>query len=380
MRIIRKTWGALLLAAASACGRPGQPTPGTRPTARAVPVVAADVASRDVPIYLEGLGNVAAYQTVTVRTQVDGRLDRVLFTEGQQVRRGQQLAQVDPRPFEIQLHQAEGALARDQATARDAELTLARDQALLRKALATQQQVDDERAVLEQAHGAIAMDQAQEAAAKLQLDYARITSPIDGVTGIRLVDAGNVVHQADPGGLVVITQLDPIAVLFTLPEDDLASVARELRKRPLEVEADSRDGGQKLAMGQLALIDNQINPATATMRLKAIFPNPDHLLWPNAFVKVRLHLTTRPGVLVVPATALQRGPQGTFVYVIGDGDTVSVRPVEVDSLAGEQAIIARGLSAGERVVSDGQNLLRPGAKVAIHRAPSPGSVEVGASR
>ncbi len=370
------SWSAALLGLA-ACSRMTHP-PADPPAARAIPVIGGRVERRDVPIWLEGLGNVTAFQTVTVRTQVDGRLDRVLFVEGQSVRRGQQIAQVDPRPFEIQRDQALGALVRDQGTLRDAEVTLARDQALLAKSLATQQQVDDAGAAVAQARGAVAIDQAQIAAAKLQIEYARITSPLDGVTGIRLVDPGNVVHQADPGGLVVITQLDPIAVLFTLPEDDLVRVARALREGALPVEARSRDGAARLAEGKLALIDNQINQATATMRLKAVFPNPDHLLWPNEFVKVRLLVATRRDVPVVPATTVQRGPQGAFAYVIGADDTVAMRPIEVDSLAGDEAIIGKGLSAGERIVVDGQNLLRPGAKVSVH-APS-AAVEVRAAR
>ncbi len=370
------SWSAALLGLA-ACSRMTHP-PADPPAARAIPVIGGRVERRDVPIWLEGLGNVTAFQTVTVRTQVDGRLDRVLFVEGQSVRRGQQIAQVDPRPFEIQRDQALGALVRDQGTLRDAEVTLARDQALLAKSLATQQQVDDAGAAVAQARGAVAIDQAQIAAAKLQIEYARITSPLDGVTGIRLVDPGNVVHQTDPGGLVVITQLDPIAVLFTLPEDDLVRVARALREGALPVEARSRDGAARLAEGKLALIDNQINQATATMRLKAVFPNPDHLLWPNEFVKVRLLVATRRDVPVVPATTVQRGPQGAFAYVIGADDTVAMRPIEVDSLAGDEAIIGKGLSAGERIVVDGQNLLRPGAKVSVH-APS-AAVEVRAAR
>ncbi len=370
------SWSAALLGLA-ACSRMTHP-PADPPAARAIPVIGGRVERRDVPIWLEGLGNVTAFQTVTVRTQVDGRLDRVLFVEGQSVRRGQQIAQVDPRPFEIQRDQALGALVRDQGTLRDAEVTLARDQALLAKSLATQQQVDYAGAAVAQARGAVAIDQAQIAAAKLQIEYARITSPLDGVTGIRLVDPGNVVHQTDPGGLVVITQLDPIAVLFTLPEDDLVRVARALREGALPVEARSRDGAARLAEGKLALIDNQINQATATMRLKAVFPNPDHLLWPNEFVKVRLLVATRRDVPVVPATTVQRGPQGAFAYVIGADDTVAMRPIEVDSLAGDEAIIGKGLSAGERIVVDGQNLLRPGAKVSVH-APS-AAVEVRAAR
>ncbi len=375
----------LILAAAAIAGtgcRGGGPAaldPAKQPP-RAVPVIAATVASQDVPIYLEGLGNVVAYQTVTVHTQVDGRLDRVLFREGQSVKKGDLLAQVDPRPFVIQQHQAEGSLARDQAALKDGLLTLQRDRTLLERQLTMQQQVDDQEAVVAQAKGALEMDRAQIDNAKLQQDYARITAPIDGVTGLRQVDQGNLVHAADPGGIVVITQVDPIAVVFTLPEDDLTRVAQQLRKAPLDVEAWSRDGAQRLGLGKLALIDNQINQATATMRLKAIFENPEHALWPNQFVKVRLRLTTRPNALVVPATVVQRGPQGTFAYVIDAQDVVQPRPIEVDALVGDLAIVAKGLSAGERVVADGQNLIRPGSHVQIRGPSIPGEVKLGAAQ
>jgi multidrug efflux system membrane fusion protein len=275
------------------------------------------------------------------------------------VKRGEQIAQVDPRPYQIQLHQAQGALAKDQATLKDAELTLARDVDLVSKKLAAQQTVDDEQAVADGTKGSIEVDRANIDTAKLNLDYARISSPIDGVTGIRQVDQGNIIHAADPNGIVVITQLDPIAVFFTLPEDDLVRVNLELKKAPLDVDAYSRDGSAKLGAGKLALVDNQINQATATLKLKAVFPNPDRKLWPNQFVKIRLLLNMRSNALVVPATVVQRGPQGTFAYVILADNTVDMRPIEIDSQAGDLAIIAKGLTAGERVVADGQNLLRP---------------------
>ncbi|MHB8420712.1 MAG: efflux RND transporter periplasmic adaptor subunit [Myxococcales bacterium] len=363
----------------SACRPSGGGSDPAKQAPRAVPVVAATVAKRDVPIYLEGLGNVVAYQTVTVHTQVDGRLDKVLFREGQAVKKGEVIAQVDPRPFVIQQHQAEGALARDRATLEDGLLTLRRDKELLKRQLTMQQQVDDQEAAVAQAKGAIEIDQAQIEAARLQQDYARITSPIDGVTGIRQVDQGNLVHAADPGGIVVITQIDPIAVLFTLPEDDLVRVAAELRKAPLAVEAWSRDGGQRLGTGKLALIDNQINQATATLKLKALFDNPERALWPNQFVKVRLHLTTRQGALVIPAAVVQRGPQGTFAYVIDDKDVVQPRSIEIEMLMGDLAIVANGLAAGERVVADGQNLIRPGSHVSV-RSASAGEVKLGEAR
>ena len=355
---IKAALPALCLSLA-ACQTQAKAEQGKADGGKAIPVLAAEVTARDIPIYLEGLGNVTAFQTVTVHTQVDGRLDKVLFREGQEVKKGEQIAQVDPRPYQIQLHQAEGALAKDEATLKDAEVTLVRDLDLVSKKLAAQQTVDDERAIVDGTKGSIDIDRANIESAKLNLDYARIASPIDGVTGIRQVDQGNIIHAADANGIVIITQLDPIAVYFTLPEDDLVSVNHELKKAPLDVDAYSRDGSSKLASGKLALVDNEINQATATLKLKAVFANPDRTLWPNQFVKIRLLLNTRSNALVVPASVVQRGPQGTFAYVILADDTVDMRPIEVDSQAGELMIIAKGLAAGERVVADGQNLLRP---------------------
>lgn len=330
---------------------------------RAVPVVEAQVQKRDVPIFLEGLGTVSAFRTVTVKPQVDGRLDQVLFREGQPVRAGELLARIDPRPFQNQLRQAEGALARDEAQRKAAQLNLERYRNLVAQKLIAQQQADDQAALVGQLDGAVQVDRAAIASARLNLDYAAIRSPIDGVTGVRLVDSGNVVRAADPNGLVVIAQLDPIAVLFSLPQDELPRVMGELSRGELPVESWSRDGGLKLATGKLLLVDNQINAATATLRLKAVFPNPQRLLWPNQFVKARLLLTTRKDALVVPSTVPQRGPEGTFAYVIQPDLTVQPRPIEVEITEGDISVIARGLTEGERVVADGQNQLRAGSKV-----------------
>jgi membrane fusion protein, multidrug efflux system len=341
---------------------------GAAPADRVVPVVAAMVEQRDVPIYLEGLGNVAASITVTVRPQVDGRLDRVAFREGQEVKKGDLLAEIDPRPFLADLHTAEATLARDNAVYRGHKRAYDRLKALLDNALATQQDVDNEQAATEQAEATMAADRAQIESARLKLDYAHITAPSDGVTGVRLVDQGNVVRAADATGLVVITNVDPIAVIFTLPEDDLARVTEQMNAGPVAVEALSRDGGGKLGEGKLALIDNQINQATATLKLKALFPNPMRTLWPNQFVKARLLLTTRKNARVVPASVVQRGPDGAFAYVIGDDQKVSARPVQVETTEGELSLIATGLTPGERVVADGQSQLRPGSRVST-RAP-----------
>lgn len=361
---MRAAWSLFLLFAAAGCGDHGaSANPRDGGAARPVPVVATKVAKKDVPVYLDGLGNVTAFKTVTVRSQVDGRLDKVLFKEGDAVKAGQQIAQIDPRPFQIQLKQAEGAMARDSAQLHDNKMNLDRYATLREQKLVAQQQVDDQRAAVGQYEGAVRMDEAQVASARLNLDYARIISPIDGVTGVRLVDPGNIVHAADQNGIVIVTQVDPIAVLFTLPQDQLHKVALELQKGPLTVEAWSRDGADKLGTGVLALIDNQIVQTTATMRLKALFQNPQKLLWPNQFVKARLLLTTEKGALVVPSTVVQRGPKGLYAYVIGTDQTVTMRTVEVALTEGDQSVISKGLQDGEDVVVDGQNHLRPGSKV-----------------
>jgi multidrug efflux system membrane fusion protein len=316
-----------------------------------------------VPIYLDGLGNVSAFKTVTVRSQVDGRLDQVLFREGQQVKAGELVARIDPRPFQNQLLQAQGALARDKAQLEGAKVNLNRYKQLAAQKLIAPQQADDQAALVGQLEGAVQVDQGQIAAARLNIDYSLIRSPIDGVTGVRLVDPGNLVHASDQNGLVLVTQLDPIAVLFSLPQDELPRVMQQIAKGELPVEAWSRDGSQKLSTGQLTLVDNQINAATATLRLKAVFPNPQRLLWPNQFVKARLLLATQKDALAVPSTVPQRGPEGTFAYVIQQDQTVQPRPIEVGIAEGDIAVIARGLQEGEQVVVDGQSQLRPGSKV-----------------
>jgi multidrug efflux system membrane fusion protein len=354
-------------------GRPGGGAKGGKGGGdRVVPVVVAHAATRDVPVTLEGLGTVTAYKTVNVRTQVAGRLDKVVFKEGQSVAQGDVLAQVDPRPFEIQLHQAQAARARDSAQLRGAERDLERYEAVVKKQLIPQQQVDDQRALVEQYRGNVMGDDAQIENAKLQLDYARIKSPIQGVTGVRQVDPGNLVNTGDATPIVVVTQLDPITVLFTLPQDDLPRVSPPLRaKGSLPVEALSRDGARTLARGDLLLVDNQINTTTATARLKAVFPNPTHALWPNQFVKARLLVDVRKGVLVIPAVAVQRGPKGTFVYVVQADNTAQARDVTVEATQGDEAIIAKGLAAGETIVVEGQSQLRPGGKVAPRGASGP---------
>ena len=302
---------------------------------------------------------------------MDGLLQEVLFREGQPVKSGEILARIDPRPFLNQLRQAEGALARDTAQLQAAKVNLERYKQLAAKKLIPQQQADDQAAMVGQLEGTVQVDRATIQSAKLSLDYASIKSPIEGVSGVRIVDPGNLVHASDTNGLVVITQLDPITVLFSLPQDELPRVMRELQAGQMTVEAWSRDGSQKLSTGQLALVDNQINAATATLRLKAVFPNPQRLLWPNQFVKARLLLTTRKDALVVASTVPQRGPDGTFAYVIQQDQTVQPRNIEIDHTEGEMAIVAKGLTEGEQVVVDGQNQLRAGSKVAARQAGQP---------
>ena len=370
--------------AAAACSRgsgdSGGPDGGAKAGAdRPVPVATTKVERRDVPIWLDGLGTVIAYKTVTVRPQVEGRLEQVPFREGQAVRKGDVLAQIDPRPFVIQLHQAEGALGRDQSQLRASRQTLQRYEALLKDRLISQADVDTQRAQVGQYEGTVRIDEAAIETARLNLSYARIASPIDGVTGIRAVDPGNVVHLTDANGIVTLTQLDPIAVLFTLPQDQLPQVAQAMQAGSPEVAVYSRDGALELGRGKLEVVDNQINQTTATLRLKAVLDNPKRQLWPNQFVKARLLLTVRKDATVVPASALQRGPDGTFVYVV-NGDQAMPRQVEIALQQGEDAVVARGLQPGDVAVVEGQSQLRPGSKVSARPAgEKPGTEKPGAA-
>ncbi len=358
---------ALALAAVLRLRHPAQAqsaaSSGASESDRPTPVLVTRAERRDVPVVLEGLGTVTASNTVTVRPQVDGRLVEIAFQEGQSVHRGDLLARLDPRPFEIAVRQAEAVVARDRATLDTARRTLDRTRALSAQQFVAPADLDTARGAVAVAEAAVRADEAQVAAARLSLSYTRITAPCDGVTGLRLVDAGNLVRANDTTGLVVITTVDPIAVVFTLPQDDLPQVMARAQRSPLAVEVYARDGDTRLAAGTLAVIDNQINASTATVRLKALFENGARALWPQQFVKARLLVDTLRGALVVPAAAVQRGPQGTFVYVVGDDQRARVQAVTVARVEGERAVLTTGVQAGDAVVTEGQARLRAGARV-----------------
>lgn len=330
-----------------------------------VPIVPGVAERKDVPIYLEGLGTVQAFNTVTVRSRVDGQVEKIGFTEGQEVRTGDVLAQIDPRPFQAQLDQAAAKKRQDEALLSVAKMTLARDEELLKSKILSQQDYDAQQATVEQLQATVQADQAAIDNARTQLGYAEIRSPLDGRIGIRLVDQGNIVHANDSNGLVVITQVRPISVVFTLPEEDLPQVQSHLGTgAKLRTLAMDRENRRTLGEGTLAVVDNQIDTTTGTIRLKATFPNEDQQLWPGQFVNVRLLVETRKGGTVVPASVVQRGPDGTFAYVLSN-DVALVRDVKVAQIADGQALIQTGLEPGERVVVDGQYKLQPGAKVQL---------------
>jgi len=332
----------------------------------AVPVSAAAARTGDFPVYLVGLGTVTALNTVTVRTRVDGQLVRVAFSEGQFVHAGDLLAQIDPRPFEVQLTQAEGQKAKDEAALKNARLDLQRYQVLAQQDSIPRQQLDTQAATVSQFEAAVKTDQGAVDSAKLNLTYSRITAPIAGRVGLRLVDAGNMVHASDANGLAVITQVQPISALFTLPEDSLPSVLQKARRgQNLPVDAFDRDQKNQLASGELLTVDNQIDPTTGTVRLKAVFPNDDSRLYPNQFVNLRLQLDTLRGVVLVPTAALQRSPQSTYVYVVKPDQTATMRPVDVQLTDGDTTSIRKGVAPGEMVVIDGVDKLHEGSKVAV---------------
>ena len=331
----------------------------------AVPVVAGTVKSGDVPIYLSGIGNVQAYNTVVIRSQIQGQLTQIPFTEGQTVHPGDLLGQIDPRPYQAQLDQATANRDRDQAQLANAKANLQRYLPLLAKGFATPQLVDTQKAQVAQLVAAVKSDEAVIESAQTLLSYTRLTAPIDGVTGIRQIDIGNVIHPTDPNGLVVVTQLQPISVIFTLPEADLPQIQQQMAKGPLTVLAYSQDNKIKLDQGTLGLVDNEIIQTSGSVRLKANFPNPAHLLWPGELVNLRLLIETRSQGLTVAAPVVQQGPQGTYAYVIKPDNTVESRPVTVAQISEGQALIDSGLKAGEQVVVDGQSKLQPDSHVVL---------------
>lgn len=331
-----------------------------------VPVVAGQAERRDFPVYLTALGTVQAYNSVTVRARVDGELQQVYFQEGQNVQKGDLLAQIDPRTYQAQLDQAKAKKAQDEAQLANAKIVLSRNALLLKNSVVDQQTYDTQKYAVDQLQALVAADQAAIENAQTQLDYARITAPISGRVGIRSVDAGNIVRSSDTTGMLTINQVQPISVVFTLPQQELRSVRDAMQqKETLKVLALDRDNLSVLSEGALEVLDNQIDATTATVKLKAVFTNSNYDLWPGQFVNVRLLLGVRNGAVTAPARAIQRGPNGSYVYVIDAEKSAAMRPVKVGATEGDWTLVEAGLEAGDRVVVDGQYRLQPGAKVDV---------------
>ena len=340
-----------------------------------IPVAAVPATLGDLKQYISAIGTVTAYNTVTVKSRVDGQLNKVNFTEGQMVKAGDVLAEIDPRPYQVELTQAEGTLAKDLAQLENNKILLARDKELYDQKIIARQDLDNQQSLVGQFAGSIESDKGAVDNAKLQLIYSRITSPITGRVGLRLVDPGNIIHATDTTGLAVITQLQPIAVDFSIPEDDLPSLETAMKADPqLPVEAFDRDFKHKLAQGNLLTTDNQIDQTTGTIKLKASFPNQDNSLFPNQFVNARLLVNTIQNATLIPAAGLQRSQQGSFVYVVKPDKTVEMRPVTVQATQGDVIAINKGLAVGDLVVTDGVDKLQQGSHVSVQTAAiAPGS-------
>lgn len=347
--------------------QPNDASAAAAPPLPPVPVVADIVRSGDVPIYLNGVGTVIAYNTDVIRSQITGALVQIAFTEGQPVKVGDLLAVIDPRPFQAQLDQVVANRDRDQAQLHNAIANLGRYTDLQQKGYASAQLSDTQKAQVEQLEAAIKADEALIAQAQVQLSYTRLTSPIPGITGVRQIDVGNIIHPTDPNGLVVVTQIEPISLIFTLPETVLPQIQQQQAKtgKPLAVIAYSQDNKFKLDEGTLGLVNNQILQTTGSIQLKANFPNPAHRLWPGELVNARLLVDTRHDGLTVPASVVQQGPNGSYAYVIKPDNTVELRPVTVAQISEGRALIDSGLAADERVVTDGQYKLQPGTHVTL---------------
>jgi len=330
---------------------------------RAVSVAIAAVQKQDVPVYLTGLGAVTAFNTANIKSRVDGQIMKVNFQEGQNVKQGESLIEIDPRPYQAQLDQMQAQLFRDQAQLRDAKLNLDRYTTLIPSGSIAQQQVDTQKALADQLEGTVRTDLAQIETAKLNIVYCHITAPFNGRVGLRQVDPGNIIHASDTNPMLILTQLQPIAVIFTLPEDVLPNVSKHMHAGTLEVDAFSRDDQTKLATGKLQTIDNEIDPTTGTAKLKAVFSNTDNQLWPNQFVNANLLLETRKNSTVVPTAAILRGPQGTFVYAVNPDKTVQDKVVTISLTQGDTTVITSGVNPGDTVVTDGQDKLQRGSPI-----------------
>jgi multidrug efflux system membrane fusion protein len=339
---------------------------------RSVSVAVAKVLQQDVPVYLSGLGTVTAFNTANIKSRVDGQIMEVNFREGQNVKQGDLLIVIDPRPYQAQLDQMQAQKFKDEATLRDAQLNLQRYTALIPSGSIAQQQVDTQKSLVDQLEGTVRTDQAQIDNAKLQIIYCHITAPFSGRIGLRQVDKGNIVHASDANPMLILTQLQPIAVIFTLPEDQLQTVSQHMKNSTLEVDAFSRDDQTKLAAGKLQTIDNQIDQTTGTAKLKAVFDNADNQLWPNQFVNANLLLETRKDSTVLPTAAILRGPQGTYVYAVKPDNTVEARTVGVSLTQGNITVITSGVNTGDTVVTDGQDKLQTGSKIEF-RSGNPGN-------